>query len=128
MELRRKVYVIDDDPILQRIMKKMLGNFDSDVDVHMFLHGEEAIEQLRQDVELPDLIFLDINMPIMDAWEFIENYQKLGIEIVPIYILSSSIDYRDIDKAENIELIKDYLVKPLKKDRLIEICKRELNS
>lgn len=128
MEKRRKVYVIDDDPILQRIMSKMLGNFDSDVQVEMFLHGEEAINRLKEDEKLPDLIFLDINMPIMDAWDFIENYQKLNIEVVPIYILSSSIDYRDISKAENIDLIKDYLVKPLKKDRLIEICKRELKE
>ncbi|MBU2916256.1 MULTISPECIES: response regulator [Reichenbachiella] len=126
MTEKRKVYVIDDDPILQRIMKKMLVNFDDELVIETFLHGEEAIAHLKSDDQLPDLIFLDINMPIMDAWDFIESYQSLGIALVPIYILSSSIDYRDITKAENIDLIKDYLVKPLRKDKLIEICQREL--
>ncbi|UXP31492.1 response regulator [Reichenbachiella agarivorans] len=124
--MKRRIFVIDDDPILQRIMKKMLSNFDDGVEVELFLHGEEAIEKLATGNNLPDLIFLDINMPIMDAWDFIENYKNLNLAAIPIYILSSSIDYRDINKAEDIDLIKDYLVKPLKKDRLIEICNREL--
>lgn len=122
-----KVYVIDDDPILQRILKKMLSNFDEKVQVQIFLHGEEAIDQLKSDVTLPNLIFLDINMPIMDAWEFIESYKILNIDSIPIYILSSSIDYRDITRAEGINQIKDYLVKPLRKEKLIEICNKELN-
>ncbi|MGL1887671.1 MAG: response regulator [Reichenbachiella sp.] len=121
-----KVYVIDDDPILQRIMTKMLSNFDDEVEVVIFLHGEEAIEKLKTVEVLPDLIFLDINMPIMDAWDFIENFKEANVGDIPIYILSSSIDYRDIAKAENIGLIQDYLVKPLRKDRLIEICNKEL--
>ncbi|PIB35224.1 hypothetical protein BFP72_07345 [Reichenbachiella sp. 5M10] len=126
MPNQKKVYVIDDDPILQKIMKKMLFNYNPEIEVALFLHGEEAIRQLKADTVLPDLIFLDINMPIMDAWDFIEAYELLNIPKVVIYILSSSIDYRDIDRAKGIDLIKDYLVKPLRKERLIEICELEL--
>lgn len=122
-----KIYIVDDDPVLQRILKKMLSNFDESLKVEIFRHGEEAIEELQSGNELPDLMFLDINMPIMDAWGFIESYKLLNIDSIPIYILSSSIDYRDVSKAEKIDVIKDYLVKPLRKEKLKEICNMELN-
>ncbi|WP_246200107.1 response regulator [Maribacter luteus] len=68
----------------------------------------------RQGEQLPDVIFLDLNMPIMDGWEFSYEFVKLPLENIPrINIVSSSIDSRDIGKANTYDIVKVFIVKPL---------------
>lgn len=123
----KHIFVIDDDLVLQRIMRKMLSNYSDQIQVECYDDGKLGIEGLSNAEVAPDLIFLDINMPEMDAWQFIEAYKKLDVrQDIPIYILSSSIDQRDIDKAMEIGLVKKYLIKPMKKQDLHMICDIEL--
>ena len=71
-----------------------------------------------------EIIFLDINMPIMDGWQFLEEYIKLNPKIgkkIVIYICSSSISPDDINKAKEISAVTDYIIKPVSKDMLAEI-------
>lgn len=123
----KSVLIIDDDLVLQKILIKMLRGYSDQIEVKCFDDGSHGIEYLSITSLYPDLIFLDINMPEMNAWQFLEAYKKLNINIdIPVYILSSSIDDRDISKADDIGLVKEYLVKPLKKDELGDICRKEL--
>lgn len=75
------------------------------------------------DSELPDIILLDINMPIMDGWQFIELYSALieqhPTKEIKLYLLSSSIDLNDHKKAKALSAVNGFIIKPIKKEDLI---------
>lgn len=98
------IFIIDDDPITTFGLKKIL-NRDFDCNLQSFKNGESAILEIRQIVfsrnPLPDCIFLDINMPVMDGWEFLEAYIKIPTpKRTVVNILTSSIDPADSDKFQ----------------------------
>ncbi len=93
-----------------------------------FINGREAIEYLEKHSacvsQLPDALFLDINMPIVDGWIFLEKYDQLHQRLakeVKIYMVSSSIDPRDTDRARENKHVLDYISKPVSKEHLLEI-------
>ncbi|WP_026753421.1 response regulator [Sediminibacter sp. Hel_I_10] len=120
MNFTSNIYVIDDDEIHQFTMKKLLSMLGLSNHVTKFRNGEEAITFLKTQTEnkkyLPDIIYLDINMPIMNGFEFLEEFSKLKSRLakqVKIYMVSSSVDDVDIKKAiENKEIVS-YLTKPI---------------
>jgi CheY-like chemotaxis protein len=94
----------------------------------VFSDGEEALDfmldNLHNDKELPDVIFLDIDMPIMDGFQFMEEYIKIKPKLgkkITIYMVSSSVDPVDIERAKKISDITDYMVKPVTHDQLKHI-------
>ena len=97
------------------------------------LNGKFAIDQLvelqRKDPDkLPDYILLDINMPIMNGWEFLDEYKRLNIDPAgksKIFIISSSVFSNDINKARSYPLVKDFISKPLNVDKIIELFRVE---
>jgi CheY-like chemotaxis protein len=96
--------------------------------VKQFINGKLAIDYLRDNAktkeELPDIILLDINMPITDGWMFLENYCDLHIHLckeIKIYMVSSSIAPEDINRAKSNPYITDYLTKPLSPEQFEEI-------
>ncbi|TAE54967.1 MAG: response regulator [Bacteroidetes bacterium] len=114
------LWIVDDDKIYQFILKKNIEQLHITDTISSFPHGKEAIDTLRQLIEnqspLPDLILLDINMPVMDGWDFMEEYivlKKQFEKTIPIYIISSSIAQEDKTKARSYEDIVDFLVKPV---------------
>lgn len=118
--LYKFVMLIDEDDIDNIINQKIIesNNFSEKIQVHQT--GGEALDFLREKEsnpdELPDLIFLDINMPIMDGFQFLEEFEKLGNTVrekCKIIMLSSSISPRDIDRAASNRFVKKYLNKPL---------------
>jgi CheY-like chemotaxis protein len=119
------IWVIDDDPIYQIIVNKMIKKSELFLNVLSFKNGKEAIDEFKKKLEeketLPNIILLDINMPIMDGWEFIDEIVPLKNQInqaIQIYIVSSSIAIEDKNKAKLYPEIIDYLVKPLNNDIL----------
>ncbi|MAO16946.1 response regulator [Flagellimonas marinaquae] len=122
------VFVVDDDEIYQFTIGVALKSIPQIGTVHTFCDGAEALEHIvvhqNDDDLLPDLIFLDINMPVMDGFqfmsEFVEMLPKLNKEI-KVYMVSSSMDPKDIKKAKRIHAISDYLVKPLKPEDIEKI-------
>jgi len=119
--------IIDDDPIFVFGTTKMmkLANFCNSFMV--FQNGEEAINHLKpiiesNDTSLPDVILLDLNMPIMDGWQFLDEFTSIPTQKeVTIYIVTSSIDPYDMEKAKNYDSITNYLIKPITSERLQEI-------
>ena len=120
------VFVIDDDTIFHFIIKKLLLNNDINVNPSFFENGMDAMEELKRKLNvsenLPDLILLDINMPILDGWQFLEEFKnfkkQLNKEIV-IYIISSSDHQYDLEKAKEFRNeVTDYFLKPMSADEI----------
>lgn len=119
------ICLIDDDNIHQFIIKKIVMRFRPNQELLVFSNGEEGINFIKDKIgridKLPDLILLDINMPIMDGWGFLEELITLTPEIkkeIIIYILSSSENPRDKEKAKEYELISGYIIKPINENQL----------
>lgn len=121
--------LIDDDDIYQFTAKKIIERINPAQKILTFSNGKEAIEYLTHNFsskELPDVIFLDINMPVMNGWEFLEAYDRVKGELqkpITIYMVSSSIDEQDRLKSKSFKTVKDYISKPLDKHMLINILK-----
>jgi CheY-like chemotaxis protein len=123
--------LIDDDFIHQFGMKRMLQRCQPTAGVIEFSNGLDAINFFKaphQEEEIPEVIFLDINMPVMNGWEFMDEFVKIRAGLqkkIDIYILSSSTDSLDIQKAKSNPEIKDYIVKPLSPDFIKHILVTE---
>ena len=124
----KTIWVVDDDPIYQTIMKKIIlksGHFSS---ILSFTNGKKAIKALKSCIEnqtdFPDIILLDIEMPVLDGWEFMEEIKLLNsqtINKIKIYISSSSIALEDKERAKNNPIILGYLCKPISLDDIKKI-------
>lgn len=94
------IYIIDDDPIVVFGMRKMLENIAKCEKLHTFENGKLAIDSIQnsnpQGEEIPQIIFLDINMPIMDGWQFLKEFIAINLDRkIVINIITSSIDSLD---------------------------------
>lgn len=120
--------VIDDDDINIFIIKKIVEKTGFDIDMVAKSNGQQAIDYLSETITthqtLPNLVLIDINMPVMNGWEFVEAYQTLGIkQNVDLYILSSSVYENDIEKTKSYSTVKGFISKPLSIERLSELIK-----
>jgi CheY-like chemotaxis protein len=120
--------IVDDDPIVIFGMKLMLKQLGLNLETHVWNNGQEALEGLmdlvHREEALPDILFLDLTMPIMDGWDFLHALKKApipGKERIRIYVLSSSINPIDKERALEMEEVEDFIVKPLKEARLKEL-------
>ncbi len=118
MHTVRLVCVIDDDPLYIFGMKKILEHTSLAEDSIFYKNGEEALNGLKDIAtsgeKYPDLILLDINMPILNGWGFLENYIEMGLSRdTKIYMVSSSINQEEVDKAQSTSLVSGYIFKPL---------------
>lgn len=125
---QKRICIIDDDKILIFLTKKLINAQDSSIEISEYGDGHEALEffkaNMQKDSDFPDVIFLDISMPVMDGWEFLDEYSKIDMEIrknIQLYMFSSSISAHDMERATANPNVNDYLTKPLTKEKLIEI-------
>jgi len=115
-------YIVEDDEIASFLVKRIVDSFSEVEESKAYFNGEAAFNILKNDFEdrhtFPDLILLDINMPVMDGWEFLEALNEINPEAsVPVYILTSSIDPNDIEKSQRYKHVKGFLSKPLTKTK-----------
>lgn len=122
------IFVIDDDIGFQMVLRRQFERLEWAEPVETFQYAHQALEKLRvaqsQCSGMPTRIFLDLEMPGMDGWDFLEEYGKFCetcIHGVDLYILTSNRDLEIIQRAEELALVKDYLIKPLPMDVLSRV-------
>ncbi|WP_417603077.1 response regulator [Owenweeksia hongkongensis] len=125
------VCVIDDDNVYRFTTEKYIQMLNLPIKVVSFGDGEMALEYLKnnsnQADNLPDIMFLDVNMPVMDGWDFLDEYEDLRnslIKEIKIYLVSSSTDERDHNRSMKYAYVEDYIVKPITEEYLERLIKR----
>ncbi|NCX95974.1 MAG: response regulator [Chitinophagia bacterium] len=116
-----RVFMIDDEEIQNMVNKKIVEKTEICKEVTTYKNAESVIQYLKQLIveqpdRLPDAIFVDINMPIMDGWEFLTAYQALNMPLYHhcrVFILSSSILASDIEKAKTFPFVEAFISKSL---------------
>ena len=117
------VFIIDDDSIHQRIAQIMIEKHQLFEQYTSFTEAEKAIEFIKNNQDdadkVPDVILLDLNMPVMDGWDFLDAFEKIRHEIdkaIRIYIVTSSVDEKDILKSQTYSSVTGFISKPLSPD------------
>lgn len=109
--------LIDDNPVDLLVNAQVMANCFEGLEIVKVQSGEEALKLLQDSETLPEIILLDINMPAMNGFEFLKEYnrfQEKAYSKIQIFILSSSLDPDDMNKADNESQVRDFLQKPLK--------------
>lgn len=119
------ICIIDDDEVYQFAITRNIQAEQLATKILQFSDGKEALNYLSANIgnndAIPDLIFLDINMPIMDGWQFLETYVQLKPQIgkkITLYMVSSSMDPIDTKRAKQIAEVSDYIIKPITPEQL----------
>ncbi|MGB5435575.1 MAG: response regulator [Maribacter sp.] len=132
MKKINSIYIVDDDPITVFGIRKMLDTAIEFNSISTFGNGKLAINGIKETLHtadpIPEVIFLDLNMPIMDGWQFLEEFIELPItDKIIINIVTSSIDPADYDNWELYKHKTHHLIrfnnKPITKAKIIEITK-----
>ena len=116
--------LIDDNYIDNFVTRRILESSNFADQVIVSQSATEAIESLRSGEIIPDVIFLDIRMPMMGGFEFLQEYDKIDVENknnIKIFMLSSSLDPTDMRKSMNNKYITQFIHKPLTQKALDEI-------
>lgn len=132
MKVCESLYLIDDDLMYQYIAKRTIETVGAKRKVSIFSNGREAIAAIEQDIEseenLPDMILLDLMMPVMDGWGFLRHYEllkpRVGKEIL-IYIVTSSFNPLDMERAKKISDVSGYVVKPITRQKFLDLVERD---
>lgn len=132
MKKVKNACIIDDDEIFRFILEKQIKNQNLAENIMCFENGREAIDYIKtnrlENDSLPDVIFLDINMPTMDGWDFVTEYNELKKQLIKdatVFMISSSVDDRDIRRANDSGIITEYVTKPVDKQQIHDLMKKD---
>ena len=115
----QSILVVDDSPVFHSMFRAMLKEIYCAATIRVARNGVDALAQIEQDGE-PQLVLVDINMPVMDGLEFIARFKDAGgLERVPVVIVSTESDRADVDRGLNAGA-KAYLRKPFTVQQLRE--------
>lgn len=125
----QRVIMVDNDPVSHLVCKSNLFHITDKIEFVEFILPEAGIEYIRNGyvnpiIKCPTVLLLDINMPVMNGWQFLEKYDGLANTIkeqITVFLLSSSVDLRDRQKAAENKYIQGFLLKPFKKAILAEV-------
>lgn len=130
MTALKQLTLVDDDEVFVFLTTRMLEKHKLVDLIKIFDNGYDALVFLKENLDnidaLPDIILLDLSMPIMDGWQFLDEYVKINPKIgkkITIYICSSSISPDDVIRAKSINEVTDFIIKPMTKEKLVEMIK-----
>jgi CheY-like chemotaxis protein len=128
----KRFMIIDDDPHNNMLCRFVIGTVTKEIEIMDFTFSQKGLDYIQEfygniESDCQTILFLDINMPVMSGWDFLEKYAELSEHIknqITIYILSSSVDWSDKEKAATNPFVKDYVIKPLPKGTVENILSR----
>ena len=123
----KTILLVDDNKATNFIHKKFILRADCAKEVLTFQVGQRAIDYLSECSEYPELIFVDINMPTMDAWEFLDHYTGLLLQSdsdSKVILLTTSLSPGDREKIKNYPIISEVILKPLASELIQDIIKK----
>lgn len=131
MEIPDRFIVVDDDQVNNMICEFAFRRFSATTEVKTFLNPDEALSFIEKEYtdktnEVTTVLFLDVNMPVSTGWEFLETFNAFPDFIkqqFTTYILTSSIEHKDVERAALNPLVKDLLSKPLSTQIIEDILK-----
>lgn len=116
---KKGIWVVDDDTIAVTIVSHLIGRHENMELLNTFKNAEEVFNAFFQSEKYPDLILLDLNMPMMSGWELLEEMKsKVSLNGIKVAIFTSSIDIRDQEKAIDYPCVIGYFVKPITSNTL----------
>ena len=120
-----KLILIDDDFIYHKIAQFMIKGYSPVQDVVSSTDGRATLDYLIENKSnnenLPDYIFVDLNMPEYNGWDFLNGYKKVSdsfTKAIQVYIVSSSISPTDIKRSKNYSFVNSFIIKPLNREFL----------
>ncbi|MFV8353360.1 response regulator [Flavobacterium sp. XS2P14] len=130
------ILCIDDDAITLMLCKKVIIKSSFSHEIITAQNGEEALQYFKtlkevqnQSKGLPQLIFLDLNMPVMGGWEFLDHFSTpefAEFKTIKVVVLSSTIDPEDLEKSKQYPMVIDFLSKPITQ-AMLEYLKDKIN-
>lgn len=118
-----KIMLVDDESVNNFISTKIDERFSLKCEVIAYTRVKDALEHLRKG-DFPDLILLDINMPEMNGWDFLDHYSKLPLaqqQRCPVVMLTSSVNNQDIQKSRTYRAVTNFISKPLTVEALHQL-------
>ena len=130
MTTLKQLTLVDDDEVFVFLTTRMLEKYQLVDLIKIFDNGYDALVFIKENLgnieALPDIILLDLSMPIMDGWQFLDEFVKINPKIgkkITVFICSSSISPDDVARAKAINAVSDFIIKPMTKEKLIEMIK-----
>ena len=123
----RRLLLIDDDPTVHFLFEALIEEVNQSLLYYFKPNGEEALAWLRQcrsGADFPDIILVDLNMPVMNGLEFIQIYRQEFLDAYPgtkVLVLTSSVSSRDKAVIQQFDFIRDFVTKPLLSEKLVRI-------
>lgn len=133
----KSILIIDDDDVSNFIYKRVIETTRTADKITTFIRAREALEYLKETADsapedFPDIIFLDINMPVMNGWQFLEKYEnsfQSKLKKRPVLcMLSSSVYQEDISKAYTYTDVKEYISKPLTSQIMTNLIQKHFSQ
>jgi CheY-like chemotaxis protein len=128
-----KIFLVDDDNIFVFLTKKTISTAGIDTEVEVFNNGQEIVDYLKKSAgdpnALPDIILLDISMPVMDGWGVLEEYKVIKPTLkksINLNLVSSTISPHDIERAKSFSVVSDFYIKPLLREHVVELTQKLL--
>ena len=133
-----KILCVDDDPITLMLCKKVIERTSFAQEIITAQNGEEAFQYFKKIIEeiksgngvdYPKLVLLDLNMPIMNGWEFLEAYLENNFQDIletKFIVLSSTIDPDDVNKSKKYKMVSDFMSKPITTEMLENLKNKNL--
>ncbi|PRP67437.1 response regulator [Nonlabens agnitus] len=127
--LVRKVCIIDDDRLYVSLVTMMIKKNSFANELLVFQNGREALDYFKNAIDdpneiLPSIILLDLNMPIMNGWEFLKEIQPYADKMlerdIKLNIVSSTINPEEVNRAENHDIVHNFITKPISKEAIVE--------